>query len=60
MATEIVSDITAGRAFRLFAGVDADGIHGASMDHAYVVQDAVTALRGGSAAVGGYKLAFNS
>lgn len=30
------------------------------MDRAYAVQDAVTMLRGGSPAVGGYKLAFNS
>ncbi|QYK42188.1 MAG: hypothetical protein KF887_03400 [Paracoccaceae bacterium] len=57
MAQEIAADIAGGRGFRLFGGLDDDP---AALDRAYAVQDALTGLRGGAAAVGGYKLAFNS
>lgn len=57
MAATIADDIAAGQAFRLMDGLDAGP---GAMDRAYAVQDAVTALRGGQAALGGYKLAFNS
>jgi 2-keto-4-pentenoate hydratase len=56
IARGIAADIAAGRLFRIIpelAGADA-------MDSAYAVQDALTPLRGGQAAVAGYKLAFNS
>ena len=59
-AREIAADIAAGRDFRLFAALDPTEGDPATMEHAYAVQDALTGLRGGAAAVGGYKLAFNS
>jgi len=55
MARRGAADLAASRAFRLIGGLDPG-----AMDRAYAVQDALTGLRGGADAVGGYKLAFNS
>jgi 2-oxo-3-hexenedioate decarboxylase/2-keto-4-pentenoate hydratase len=53
-AAAIADDIAAGRTFRAPPGPPV-----ADMAAAYAVQDALTALRGGAGAIGGFKLAFN-
>lgn len=55
MAQLVAVDLAGSRAFRLIGGLES-----AAIDLAYSVQDALTGLRGGTDAVGGYKLAFNS